>query len=114
MSDFITISPRYIDENEINWDKVEYEYGKRNPAVVACEIVVEKTPTADVAPVIHAYPEDYLDRYKCSNCKVEIEGSYMHYCYNCGALLDWEKYRLETDNTMEKFCGEYCDENKIC
>lgn len=56
MSDFITIPPRYIDE--------------------------------DVAPVIHAYPEDYLDRYKCSNCKVEIEGCYMHYCYNCGALLD--------------------------
>lgn len=110
MSDIITTPPRYIDENEIDWDKIEYEYGSRNTVVVACEIVVEKTPTADVAPVIHAYPEDYLDRYKCSNCKVEIEGFYMHYCYNCGALLDWEKYRLEMNSTMDNSCDECCDE----
>lgn len=110
MPDFITIPPRYIDENEINWDKVEYEYGSRDPVVVACEIAVEKTPTADVAPVIHAYPEDYLDRYKCSNCGAEIVGYYMRYCYKCGALLDWEKYRLEMDSTTENSC----DENEIC
>lgn len=79
---------RYINTDYIDWEKVEYEYGSRTEAVIACKIAVQETPTADVAPVIHSYLIDYLDRFKCANCDEEITNSYHSYCPSCGAVLE--------------------------
>ena len=97
MAKCIEIKPRYIDANKINWQQVEYEYGKRNNTIIACEIAVDETPEVDVAPVVHAHwieKEDCsvvtdIPWSMCSAC-----GSYslkLPYCAFCGAKMDEEK-----------------------
>lgn len=36
---------RLIDADRIHWDLAENEYGKRNSAVVDCEMLIDNTPT---------------------------------------------------------------------
>lgn len=96
MAKCIEIKPRYIDANEINWQQVEYEYGKRNNTIIACEIAVDETPEVDVAPVIHAYwiGGDYGDWF-CSECDSVLrfygEPKHLRYCYRCGAKMDGDE-----------------------
>ena len=91
MAKCIEIKPRYIDANEINWQQVEYEYGKRNNTIIACEIAVDETPEADVAPVVHAYNKS-KDGFLCSACTFGDFGLFRDYtptyCPNCGAKMD--------------------------
>lgn len=42
---------RYIDADNIKWEEVERNYGKRNETVVDCRIAVDNTPTIDMIPV---------------------------------------------------------------
>lgn len=39
---------RLIDVDALDWGQVENEYGRRNPNVVACEILIENAPTIDI------------------------------------------------------------------
>jgi len=80
--------PRYIDAN-----KIEYEprYGYDEWDVTKAEI--EKIPTADVAPVIHAHwrylpgvfsNEGRKGCVECSACKSTIDQEVYHRMYKCG------------------------------
>ena len=83
-----------IDEINTNADDLEqnggipYAQGAR-----AMAIVVEQMPSADVAPVVHAYWRDTGSGQECSICK-EIQYGYdtgRHYCANCGAKMDGDE-----------------------
>lgn len=52
-------------------------------------------PTADVAPVIHAYWKsvNHGDAWACSNCGRVVDGRQAYianYCWDCGAKMDEE------------------------
>lgn len=49
---------RLIDADSINWESVEEEYGSRTPAVVACQSLIQNTPTIDHVQVV-----------RCEDCK---------------------------------------------
>ena len=62
--------------------KNDYERRHSKPAL----------PSADVAPVVHAYWRDTGSGQECSACK-EIQYGYdtgRHYCANCGAKMGSE------------------------
>ena len=72
-------------------------------------------PTADVAPVVHAYWKGYHTQDPCcSNCGFSYdreEGEYAQttdYCGNCGAKMD----ENEVENLKHCSCGDrhYCPE----
>ena len=72
-------------------------------------------PTADVAPVVHAYWKGYHTQDPCcSNCGFSYdreEGEYSQttdYCGNCGAKMD----ENEVENLKRCSCGDrhYCPE----
>lgn len=72
-------------------------------------------PTADVAPVVHAYWKGYHTQDPCcSNCGFSYdreEGEYAQttdYCGNCGAKMD----ENEVENLKRCSCGDryYCPE----
>ncbi len=72
-------------------------------------------PTADVAPVVHAYWKGYHTQDPCcSNCGFSYdreEGEYSQttdYCGNCGAKMD----ENEVENLKHCSCGDrhYCPE----
>lgn len=62
---------------------------ERNMSCFDC--VLRRTPTLDVAPVVHAHFTDHNlysgTMYECSNCKYLniFAGAY---CTNCGAKMD--------------------------
>ena len=60
--------------------------------------IVYRTPTADVAPVIHAHWIRYPDCgvTKCSNCGWSIEECWdSDYCPHCGAKMDEQEDKHE-------------------
>lgn len=92
--------------------KIAERYGLTNGSVlgwhtgiadcIASEI--EATPTADVAPVIHARwigskydPEtgDYME--KCSHCGVFSREYWKPHCSECGALMDLDEQGEKQD-----------------
>lgn len=60
---------------------------------------IVKTPTADVAPVVHAHwiylGEKSLWKNKCSLCSFETIQPHYRFCPSCGAKMDEER---EEDN----------------
>ena len=54
---------------------------------------IEKTPTADVAPVVHGrwimHDDEFGLTCECSVCHIETMGE-GNYCPNCGAKMDGE------------------------
>ena len=83
---------RYIDADALYVNiKAECNpYGK--PTISfddGCKVLdmIRRTPTADVAPVIHAHWIDYGEVVECSHCEwYALFGT--HYCPNCGAKMD--------------------------
>lgn len=53
---------RYIDADDIKWEEVEYNHGKRNETVVDCRIAVDNAPTIDAVEVV-----------RCEDCKYGSE-----------------------------------------
>lgn len=57
---------------------------------------IKDLPSADVAPVVHAYWRDTGSGQECSACK-EIQYGYdtgRHYCANCGAKTDGKEQNV--------------------
>lgn len=88
--------PRYINadltDTEI-LDAVQEETADTDTFITVRRIL-NKLPTADVAPVIHAEWE-YMGfgAYRCSNCKkwIDLETDVISkYCPKCGAKMDEE------------------------
>ena len=71
-----------INEFDLGWDT----WGIFN--------AIDRIPTADVAPVIHAHwiiNPKYSIVCNCSNCGVAVRGGLgENYCFNCGAKMDEE------------------------
>ena len=78
--------PRYIDADKIPYSDFNLLI---IPAVFAYKEDIDKIPTADVAPVVHAHWYTYPDdkQFKCSNCKTGVDLPTL-YCPNCGAKMD--------------------------
>lgn len=80
---------RLIDADSINWESVEEEHGSRTPAVVACQSLIQNTPTID--PVRHGKWEETDDPMfrACSVCGyLEWRGLWNNYCPECGTKMD--------------------------
>lgn len=80
---------RLIDADSINWESVEEEHGRRTPAVVACQSLIQNAPTID--PVRHgewiATDDPWFSA--CSVCGyIEYECVGSNYCPECGAKMD--------------------------
>ena len=65
--------PRYIDADKIPYSDLNLII---LPAVFAYKDDIDKIPTADVAPVVHAH-------------WIKRVGGYFD-CSNCGAVSDWK------------------------
>ena len=83
--------------------KVATMIGFENPAVAidSAITVIERAPTADVAPVVHGRWVDrivdeneviqpWMKRYYCSECLECGNQSWFKFCPNCGAKMDLE------------------------
>ena len=91
---------RYIDADLIkNIELIPYKRKSgninviiANMAIAGAKQVVDKIPTADVAPVVHAHwviNHKYSIVCNCSNCGVAVRGGLgENYCFNCGAKMD--------------------------
>ena len=84
---------RLIDADIINWESIEEEYGRRTPAVVACQSLIQNAHTID--PVQHGkwITESIIPTF-CSECGHVWEGLRYkggNYCPNCGTKMDGDK-----------------------
>lgn len=61
----------------------------------AVKTVIDKAPTADVAPVVHGEWIDRDGKTWCSNCDASNKQYKPPYCPHCGARMDGGKH--ETD-----------------
>lgn len=87
--------PRYIDADLIDMEDMDFHEGQRRQA--ACEAaqdIIEAQPTADVAPIVHAYWKEINNIYDYNNNDFECSacggGSHHRsaYCSKCGAKMD--------------------------
>lgn len=89
---------RYIDANMLQ-ERCDRFLDLAGDTAIHLEDAINGTPTADVAPVIHARwirasNKPYVDAgLKCSHCKARISyseslGGNHLYCYKCGARMD--------------------------
>lgn len=77
-----------INEFDLGWDT----WGIFN--------AIDRTPTADVQPVIHAHWDNLGEFeaegnfiFRCSNCRaidIKSDRTPINYCWNCGAKMDEE------------------------
>lgn len=99
---------RYIDADLIkNIEPIPYKRASENinaiianVAIVGAKQVVDKIPTADVVPAIHAHWREYLfpahEHVYCSHCNEEYYeddlllggNDFPNYCPHCGAKMD--------------------------
>ena len=100
---------RYIDASEIR-----YTYRPHTQDNIAYKDEIDKIPTADVAPVIHAHWErkayfpDGTPAWVCSRCGHPEEEKYSH-C-NCGAKMDEEEKETTPETSSREWWGgcAYC------
>ena len=82
---------RYIDADKIPYSDLNLII---LPAVFAYKDDIDKIPTADVAPVVHAHWIIYTHTmgkvFQCSNC-MEVVNQKWDYCPYCGAKMNEEK-----------------------
>lgn len=62
---------RYIDADDIKWEEVEYNHGKRNEIVVDCRIAVDNAPTIDAVEVV-----------RCKECRKRKYCERIYYDFN--------------------------------
>ena len=62
--------------------------------LIACETIIDKQPTIEAKPVVHAHWEnEHYNRYGhlchcCSNCGFSASHKDKNWCANCGAQMD--------------------------
>ena len=92
-----------IKERRTNIEKDHgIEVGFAIGMLIACETIIDKQPTIEAKPVVHAHwvtdfdfdpeEEQELYFYFCSNCKDSLFGDKedFKYCPYCGAQMDEE------------------------
>lgn len=96
---------RYIDADKMKFNeaigytksqlKVDSLTAKINEVVhIKINRLIDDTPTADVATVIHAHWKNIGSGHaECSNCGMTVSADYpaspcIHYCAKCGAKMD--------------------------
>lgn len=84
--------PRYVDAEEAKRNVFGVLHGEyATPEEDMALSAIDETPTADVAPVVHAHwmGGGGLCSPYCSNCKkYSPRGERFNYCPNCGAKMD--------------------------
>lgn len=92
---------RYIDADLIkNIELIPYKRCSgninaivANMAIAGAKQVVDKIPTADVQPVVHAHWVTQRNHSTCSNCgkyRGDWRTESFAYCQHCGAKMDEE------------------------
>ena len=88
--------PRYIDAEQIHYEDVEFSWGIGKNMTTKKD--VDRVPTADVVPVIHAHWQQgisgmYAGKCACSECTRTITGKLedieanCKFCPYCGRKL---------------------------
>ena len=96
--------PRYYDANEVNYtfEKLVDDYAVTSFISGICTAMgsIEKIPTVDAEPVIHAHWVVFKDEQgnwhmKCSNCgqywSMPQNAKTFKRCFSCGAKMDEEE-----------------------
>lgn len=90
-------TPRYIDAEQIHYEDVEFSWGIGKNMTTKKD--VDRVPTADVIPVVHAHWQQgisgmYAGKCACSECTRTITGKLedieanCKFCPYCGAKMD--------------------------
>lgn len=83
----------YIEREAAKKEILNNYFGQYGQGVAR---VIDRVPTADVAPVVHGRWVEkqggFWETATCSNCgeKYQTVGIIPHYCPNCGARMDKE------------------------
>ena len=81
--------PEYVTKDNMK-SRIDSTYPD-NELYKTLMLWIDKLPTEDVAPVVHAYWMDNGANYKCSNCGNTEPYYDMLYCPHCGARMDEEE-----------------------
>ncbi len=93
MNEFISRDEAYQQLHDAGGCGATDEWSKGYDEAIGVAIgIIEDTPSADVAPVVHGHwkyvDDDVYTCYKCSACGSTLAGDKSRYCPGCGAKKD--------------------------